>query len=379
MKNILTIVFITTLLISCGKKNQETNLDALNKQKATLVHQLDSLTTILNDVEANITKLDTAQKITFVTALPVKNEVFKHYVEIQGVVQTDKNIEIHPELGGNVMAIYVKEGQQVNAGQTIMQLDDATIQNNISQIKTQLTLATTTFERQQRLWNQKIGSEIQFLQAKTQKESLEDNLNSLKTQAKKMKITAPFSGVIDEIFPRVGELTNPLNPLVRLVNLNNMYVEAEVTEAYLSILKVGAPVIVNFPSIKLTVDSKISQIANYINPNNRSFKIKIAIPNKNNAIKPNLLVDLKILDFEQLGTVIPSTLVQQDIKGDRFIYALKTENQQKIVVRKEITSGKEYNHEIFITKGLTATDTIVNEGARIVKDGEIVKISNTNF
>lgn len=379
MKKLIFLVFITTLLISCKQKSETTNLDALNQQKTILVRQLDSLTTILKDIETNITKLDSAQKITYITALPVKNDIFKHYVEIQGVVQTDKNIEIHPELGGYVTKIYIKEGQPVNAGQIIMQLDDSAIQNSIAEVKTQLTLATTTFDRQQRLWNQKIGSEIQYLQAKTQKESLEDNLASLKTQAQKMKITAPFSGIVDELFPNVGELTSPLAPVVRLVNLNTMFVEAEVTEAYLPILKTGLPVIVNFPSINVIINSKISQISNYINPNNRSFKIKIAIPNKNYTIKPNLLADLKILDFQQKGTIIPSTLVQQDIKGANFVYTLKTENQQKIVVRKEVEYGKEYNHELFITKGLTANDTLVNEGARIVKNGEIVKISNTNF
>lgn len=379
MKNILVLFTAATLLISCGKENKKTSISDLNTEKTTLIKQIDSLNKQLKLVEDKLQKLDTTKKLHVVTILPVKNETFKHYIEIQGVVQADKNIEIRPELGGTVTAIYVKEGQQVSAGQTLIQLDDASIKNSISELTTQLNLAKTTFNRQERLWNQKIGSEMQYLQAKAQKEGLENNLTSLKTQSKKMKITAPFSGIVDEIFPRIGELTSPQVAMVRLLNLNNVYVEADVTETYLPVVKAGTETVLNFPSINKEVSSKITQIGNFINPDNRSFKIRIDISNKDQSIKPNLLANLKIVDFKSEGLVIPSTLVQKDQNGNDYVFTLKTENDENVVIKKLITISKEYNHEVFITDGLEATDTLIDKGARIVKAGDIVKITSKNL
>ncbi|SFS47037.1 efflux RND transporter periplasmic adaptor subunit [Lutibacter maritimus] len=375
MKNIALLFIAATFLISCGEEIEKTSISELNSEKNTLLNQIDSLNQQLKIVEDKLSKLDTTRKLHVVTVLPVKNEVFKHYIEIQGVVQADKNIEIRPEMGGTVTAIYVKEGQKVAAGQTLIQLDDSAIKNSIAELTTQLNLAKTTFDRQKRLWDQKIGSEMQFLQAKAQKEGLENNLASLKTQAKKMKVIAPFSGIVDEVFPRIGELTSPQTPTVRLLNLDNVYIEADVTETYLPVVKIGTETILNFPSIGKEVESKISQIGNYINPDNRSFKARINIPNKDNTIKPNLLADLKIVDFKQEGLVIPSTLVQKDQKGNDYVFTLKTENNENVVIKKLITISKEYNNEVFITEGLEATDTLIDKGARIVKAGDFVKIN----
>lgn len=375
MKNIVLLFTAATLLISCGEEIKKSSITDLNTEKTILIKQIDSLNKQLKIVETQLLKLDTTKKLHVVTILPVKSEVFKHYIEIQGIVQADKNIEIRPEMGGTVTAIYVKEGQQVAAGQTLIQLDDAAIKNSIAELTTQLNLAKTTFDRQARLWDQKIGSEMQYLQAKAQKEGLENNLASLKTQARKMKIIAPFSGIVDEIFPRIGELTSPQVATVRLLNLNNVYIEADVTETYLPVVKVGTEALLNFPSINKEVVSKITQIGNYINPDNRSFKARINISNKDQSIKPNLLAKLKIVDFKQEGLVIPSTLVQKDQSGHDYVFTLKTENDENTVVKKLITISKEYNNEVFITAGLEATDSLIDKGARIVKAGDIVKIN----
>ncbi len=375
MKKIIALFITSTLLISCGEKVKKSSLEELNTQKTTLISKIDSLSIQLKTIESEISKLDDSKKLQIVTTLPVKNGTFKHYLVVQGVVLAEKNIELRPELGGTVIAIYVKEGQRVTAGQTLVQLDDSSIKNSIDELNTQLTLAITTFERQERLWNQKIGSEMQFLQAKAQKESLENNLATLKTQAKKMKISAPFSGIIDEIFPRNGELTNPQMPIVRLLNLDNVYVEADVTETYLPVLKVGTETVVNFPSIHKKIESKVAQIGNYINPDNRSFKTRINLSNKDQSIKPNLLADIKFLDFKADGVIIPSTIVQQDQNGNNYVFTIKTENGEHTVVKNIITAAKEYNNEIYVSEGLAENDTIVNEGARQVQAGEIVKIN----
>ncbi len=374
MKNILLFFVAISIMVSCGKETKNSSLDELNTKKLTIVSKIDSLNKELKILDQEILKLDESVKLHLVTVLPVKNDVFKHFIEIQGLVQADKNIEIKPELGGVVRSIYVKEGQKVYAGQTLAQLDDSSIRNNISELDTQLTLAKTTFERQERLWKQKIGSEMQYLQAKAQKESLENNLATLGTQARKMKIIAPFSGIVDEIFPKNGELTSPQTPVIRLINLDKVYVEADVTETYLTVVKNGTEASMYFPSIDKRIDSKITQISNYINPDNRSFKVKINVPNKDKLIKPNLLADLKILDFKSEGLIIPSTLVQQDQKGNNYVYTLENKNNEKVVVKKLISVENEYKNEIFVRDGLVATDTLVNAGARLVKAGDVVKI-----
>jgi RND family efflux transporter MFP subunit len=216
---------------------------------------------------------------------------------------------------------------------------------------------------------------MQYLQAKAQKESLENNLSSLRTQSRKMRITAPFSGVVDEIFPRLGELTSPQMPAVRLLNLDNVYVEADVTETYLPIVKEGTQTLVHFTSINKEINAKISQVGNYINPANRSFKIRINMENKNQSIKPNLLADIKIVDFETKGIIIPATLVQQDQTGNNYVFTVVTKNNEQRVVKNMITITSEYNHEVFVSAGLKENDTLVNAGARFVKDGDQVKIS----
>ncbi|MFZ2430372.1 MAG: efflux RND transporter periplasmic adaptor subunit [Lutibacter sp.] len=374
MKKIYILFIAATLMISCGKEAKKSSLEELNAQKATIITKIDSLNTTLKSVEEEISKLDSNKNLQTVTVIPVKNDVFKHFLEIQGVAMANKNIEISPEMGGNVTAILVKEGQKVVSGQTLIQLDDSSIRNSISELNTQLSLAKTTFERQERLWKQKIGSEMQYLQAKAQKESLENNLSSLRTQARKMRITAPFAGVVDEIFPKLGELTSPQMPIVRLLNLDKVYVEADVTETYLPIIKEGTETVVRFASINKEMNSKISQVGNYINPANRSFKIRINIDNKDQSIKPNLLADLKIVDFETKGIIIPATLVQQDQTGNNYVFTVVTENNEQKAVKNIITIAKEYNHEVYVSSGLKENDTLVNAGARFVKDGDKVKI-----
>ena len=375
MKKIIAFLIISILLVSCKSESKKTSLDDLTNQKTILTDKIDGLSKELKTVEDQISKLDDSKNLQIITILPVKKDTFKHYVEIQGVVHADKNIEIRPELGGVVKTIFVKEGQRVARGQTLIQLDDAELKDAIAELNTQLSLAKTTFERQKRLWEQKIGSEIQYLQTKTKKESLENKLVSLKTQANKMKITAPFSGIVDEIFPKKGELTSPQFTIIRLLNLDNVYVEADVTETYLPLIKIGTEAIINFPSIHKKVTAKITQVGNYINPNNRSFKTRINLSNKNQNIKPNLLADVKFLDFMANGIIVPSNLVQQDQNNNNYVFTVKTKNGEHTVVKSMITTTKEYNHKTYVSEGLTKNDTLVNKGARLVQAGEIVKIT----
>ena len=378
MKYTITYLFIILLFFSCGKANEQTNesLSNLQERKLSLNKSIDSLNTLLRTVESNIDKLDDSKTLQSISILTPKNESFKHYIEIQGVVKADKNVELRPELGGTVLQIYVREGQRVKKGKVLIQLDDSNIKNNLAELNTQITLAKTTFDRQERLWEQKIGSEMQYLQAKTQYESLKNNINTLKDQANKMKIVAPFSGIVDEIFPKKGELTNSQTPVVRLVNLDEVYIEADVTETYLPFIKIGNETHVRFPSINKEIISKVAQVGHVINPNNRSFKTKINIPNKDTNLKPNLLADIKIIDFETNGIVIPSFLIQKDQIGNSYVYTVSNQNSEYTISKKIIIIANEYNNTSLIEDGLNANDTLVNRGARFVRRGEIVRIVN---
>ena len=378
MRKILSLILLLLVLGACkpDKEQVNPNLEKLQSDKKELLSQMDSLSTILKKIEGKISKLDTIKKLQKVTVFTTKDTVFNHYIALQGMVASDQNVKLRPEIGGTIKQIFVKEGQKVSKGQTLIQLDASVFNDKVSELKIQLSLAKTTYERQERLWNQKIGSEMQYLGAKTQKEALEKSLNSLYTQIEKTRIKAPFSGLIDEIYAKTGELSSPQMPVLRLINLNKMYIEADVPETFLSKIKKGTPVLVDFVSINKQVTAKVNEIGNFINPNNRSFKIKIVISNKNHKIKPNLLADIKINDLTAKGVVLPTNLIQMNQKGAQFVYTIKTDTLQTNVIRKTLTLGESYNNKVLVLDGLKANETIVNKGGKFVKDGDEVEVTN---
>ena len=374
MKHIL-LLFILTLVLSCDSTVKESqSLTDLKTKKAGLIEKMDRIGAELKDVEMAISELDTLKKLMTVTSYKAEIKDFNHYIEVQGTVKADQTIELHAEMGGTVTAILVKEGQNVSKGQILATLDSDVIDNSVLQLNTQLALATTTYERQARLWEQNIGSEIQYLQAKAQKEGLENSMKSLKAQARKMKVIAPFSGIIDQIFAKTGEMTSPQMPFLRLVNLSKVYVESEVTETYLKSIKKGTEVLLNFSSIGISVEASISQVGNFINPNNRSFKTRIDLKNPNNELKANLLADIKINDFKANGIVIPSRLVQKDRNDKTFVYTIEPKENNHSVVKTYVTEAMSYDNLSFISEGLSENSILVDKGARLVNNNEDVKL-----
>ncbi len=374
MKPIL-FLSVLALALSCNSNVKESqSLTDLKSKKEVLIKEMNRIGTELKAIETAISALDTLKKVMTVTAIKAEVKAFNHYIEVQGTVKADQTIELHAEMGGTVSAILVKEGQKVTKGQVLATLDSEVIDNSVLQLETQLALATTTFERQARLWKQNIGSEIQYLQAKAQKEGLENSMKSMKAQARKMKIIAPFSGVIDQIFAKTGELTSPQMPFLRLVNLNTVYVESEITETYLKAIKKGTEVLLNFRSIGTTLEASISQVGNFINPNNRSFKTRIDLENPNNELKANLLADIKINDFKATGIVIPSRLVQKDSNDQTFVYTIEPNGNTHTVVKTYMTEAMNYDNLSYISEGLLPTSILVDKGARLVNNNEDVKL-----
>jgi RND family efflux transporter MFP subunit len=370
-------VYATLILVSsCGKTaKQSENLLELNSKKELLIEQIDSLSQVLNSVELNISKLDTNKRLTAVNTIKAQRKLFQHFIEVQGTVEAEQSVELFPESSGNITNIFVEEGQNVYKGQTLIQIDNSILKTNMAELQTQLELASTTYERQKRLWDQNIGSEIQFLQSKAKKEGLENSIESLKAHAKKLKISAPFSGTVDEVFSKIGGLATPMTPAIRLVNLKQVHVESEVTETFLKHIQKGTEVELFFPTIGKNISAKVNQVANYINPENRSFKIRIKVNNPNSELKANLLADLKINDFKQNGIVIPTKLIQKDRMGDSFVYTLKKEKDDYVVEKTYIVQKMTYANESFIEKGLLEDVLIVDKGARLIKVNETVIIA----
>jgi len=374
MKHLFSLL-ILSLVLSCGTSDKESqSLTDLKTKKAALKEQMDRMGTELKEIEIAISELDTLKKLMSVTSIKAEVKDFNHYVEVQGTVKADQTIDLHAEMGGTVTAILVKEGQKVSKGQLLATLDSDVIDNSVLQLDTQLALATTTFERQARLWEQNIGSEIQYLQAKAQKEGLENSVKSLKAQARKMKIIAPFSGIIDQIYAKTGELTSPQKPFLKLVNLNKVYVESEVTETYLNSIKKDTKVLLNFRSIGTSVEASVSQVGNFINPSNRSFKMRIDLKNPNNELKANLLADIKINDFKANGTVIPTRLVQRDRDNKTFVYTIEPKENNHKVIKTYVTEVMNYDNQSYISDGLVPNSILVDKGARLVNNNEEVTL-----
>ncbi|PID67545.1 MAG: efflux transporter periplasmic adaptor subunit [Flavobacteriia bacterium] len=382
MKKIILSIILISVLIAC-KKDQKSNdvssdLSQLKQEKAVLTKQLDSLGLRMKAIDDAIAQLQTTKNHQKVTVFDVKDTVFKHYISIQGKVSSDQNLVLTPEMGGAITGILVREGQRVSAGQHLVQFDNQTIVNKINELKVQLALATTTFERQERLWSQQIGSEMQYLQAKSQKEALENALKSLNSQLEKLTLKAPYSGVIDEVFAKKGEMAGSSTPILRLVNLSKMYVESEVPETYLTAIKRRTPVIINFNAIGKEVHAKINEVGSYINPENRSFKIKVNLNNRDRDLKPNLLADLKINDFSTEGIVLPKQIIQMDQEGQAYVFKVVNNDGKTSVEKTLLELGEEYNNNVLVTSGLTVGNTLVAEGGRFLKDHDQISIQSSN-
>jgi RND family efflux transporter MFP subunit len=296
---------------------------------------------------------------------------------VVGTLEAGGNTTLYPETSGNIERILVKEGQRVKAGQVLMEMDGKVLQSNIREAQTSLELATTVYERQAKLWEQKIGSELQYLQAKNNKESLETRLQTLQQQYAMTRIKAPITGVVDEIFPKVGEMATPAQPAFRLINLDKPYVEAEVSEAYATAVKVGSPARIHFPNLDTTLVGTVRQVGDYINPTNRSFKVIIDIPGNHPELKANLLATINIRDLAVTNAItLPNYIIQQSSTGGDFVYVAQGDGRTATVSRRAITTGVSYKGNTQILSGLNPGDVVVDRGSRSVKEGQTVEIVN---
>ncbi|MDP5062726.1 MAG: efflux RND transporter periplasmic adaptor subunit, partial [Maribacter sp.] len=337
-------------------------------------------------IDAQVKSLDSAiailgneEKLPLVNTLTAKKELFNHYLELQGDVSTKQNVLIYPEMAGTLQRVYVKEGDRVSRGQVLATIDDGGMSSQLSQLKSQAALAKTTFERQERLWNQNIGSEIQYLQAKTNYDAAENMVSQTQSQLGKSTIRAPFSGIIDNVIKDQGTVVapGPGSEVFRIVNLSDMYIEVEVPETYLGSVSKGKEALIFFPVLGDSIVTKIRETGNFINPSNRSFEVEIPVPNKEGKIKPNLSAKVNINDYTNEDAIlIPTSIISENAEGEQYVFVAEEPNDdgEAIVKRTVITTGKTQGANIEVLSGLADGNQIIKEGARSVKDGQKVKI-----
>ena len=388
MKPIYSIIILILLVASCSRDNKSSldtiintnNLETIRKKRGELVNEQQALNDNIKLLDEKIKMLDSSKNIPLITTFTAKTEVFHHVIELQGNVTTKNLLTITPEYSGILTKVYVNEGQNVNKGQLLAKIDDGGLSQQIAQVKIQTDLAKTTFERQKRLWAQKIGSEIQFLQAKSTYEAQRESLNQLNQQMSKTMVRAPFSGTIDDVITEAGNVVGAgQTPLLRIVNLDNMYVETEIPERYISAVTKGKNVTVELPVLGQTIDTNIRQAGDVINPANRTFKAEIGIPNKAKNIKPNLTARLKINDYTNKNALLISqSVISENAEGAQYVYVVEDKNSSGIGVVKRviIETGKTQGDNIEVLTGIENGTEIVKEGARSVRNGQSVEVIN---
>tara|TARA_B110000285_G_C15132501_1_gene624619 strand:+ start:2605 stop:3780 length:1176 start_codon:yes stop_codon:yes gene_type:complete len=389
MKNIY-LIFLTAIILSACSNKKELSVDEIlatsdiaiiNSKKVEIDTELEKLTTSLNKLNSKLNSLNKDKNTPLITTFKAQEQVFDHFIELQGNVQTKQNVLVYPEMPGILKKVFVKEGQKVAKGQPLAVIDDGGLSKQILILELNEQLAKTTYERQKRLWDQKIGSEMQFLQAKTSYNTQKNSTNQLKQQLGKFTIKAPFTGIIDDVFKEKGTVVAPGQgaEIFRIINLSDMYIETDVPENYITSITKNKAVEVNFPILNETFHSKIRQVGNFINPSNRSFKIEVSVPNLAGKIKPNLTAKLKLNDYTNTKAIlIPQSIISENAKGQQFIYIVKNKKENNLAVaeRLVIETGKTQGDFIEVIKNLTSDAEIIMEGARSVNNGQVVKVIN---
>jgi len=369
--NILIITAIATILASCSAKKE--GLEGKKEELAALkAGRLESEKKI-KELEIEIAKLDpkktTEAKVKPVSIDTLTAETFKHYVELQGTVDAKNNVMVTPKTGGAIVAMYVREGDAVKAGSVIGKIDNSILTESVEELKTSLSLANTLYEKQKNLWDQKIGTELQFLQAKNNKEGLERRLATLNTQIAQTNIVSPMSGVVDQVNIKVGETASPGVGVVRIVNLSNLKVSAKVSDVYAASVKKGDEVIVKFPDLKKEYKARVTFVSTTVDPLSRTFTIEANLPSDRN-IKPNMMAQVQINDATSKNALaIDQNYVQSTEKGN-VVYVAVTEGNKKVAKAKEVKTGLSYNGKVEILSGLSAGDALITLGYQEVSDGQ---------
>ena len=365
------VVSAVLLLAACGS-NPEAQLERMKAERERINNQIAQLE---SQVAGNNNTGNHA-RISPVKVEAVNNKEFRHYIEVQGNVESDGNVNVPAESPGIVQRIHVKKGDAVSRGQLLAELDATILLKNISQVETGLELANTMYERQKRLWDQKIGSEMQYLQAKAGKESLEKQLATLNEQLNLYRITSPISGTVDDVIIKEGEMAAPGFPAFRVVQLSNLKVRASLSENHITSVAAGHPVSVRFPLLNRELQLKIDAVSQVIDPNSRTFNIEVRIPQSETGIKPNMLAVLVVNNYVNHGAIsVPLNSVQHNGHGD-FIFVAEQNENGLVAQRRNVKTGLAYANRIEVLEGIEAGEKIIVFGHQNLADGVPIEAIN---
>ncbi len=365
--NITLMTIAAISLASCGSEKPQ-DLAALKAKQAELKTQLSEINEQISKLEG-----DSLKKFVLVDVKALKPTIFKSYINVQGRVDAEENVSLSSQIPGTIIKINVKAGDEVSQGQVLAETDARAIQQSISDLQTNAELVNQLYEKQKALWDQKIGTEVQFLQAKTQKESMEKKMAALQEQLRMTKIISPIDGTVDAVDIKLGQLTAPGMPAIRVVNFKNLKLKADLAESYAFKVHKGDEVIVKFPDSKDTITAPINYASRAINPMSRTFNVEILLDNKK-EYHPNQIAILNINDYKSEKPVvsIPLNYLQKDLSGS--YYVLLAENNK--ATKRNVLLGREYNGYVEIKEGLNENDLLITEGVDGLNEGEIIKVRN---
>lgn len=369
MKTSAYIIPLVILLTACGggdkTKENAAKLEKLKSEKAKIDKEI-------ADLEKQLNVKDSVQSKN-VAVLTLADTTFTHYIDVQGSVDARENVNVSARTPGTITGIFVKEGTHVSQGQALAQVDDQVLKANMAELKTQLDLANTLYEKQKNLWSQQIGSEVQYLNAKSQKEGLERRIGTLQEQMNQTRIVAPISGTVDAVIAKVGDLAQPGAPAFRVVNSNNLKIVANIAEAYAGHVHTGDRVKITFPDISKSIESKITFAAQTIDPLSRTIRVEVALA-PDAALKANMVAQIQIIDYQAPGAIMVPVGVIQYSMGKPYVLVAQQEGKGLVAKRRMIEMGRTYNDKAEVKSGLQAGEKLVVTGFQDLNDNDPVQL-----
>ena len=369
----LSVLTLAVVVMACSattpENDKQSRLDKLKTERANIDKEIKKLEGEIAKATADSAVTVKAKEVSVTDLVP---RSFNHYVQTQGSVDAEDNITLSAKTMGAVTAVYVTEGQQVSKGQTLVQLDNSVIKQNIEAMKSQYELTVAIYNRQKNLWDQKIGTEVQYLQAKTNMENLEKQINSLEEQSDQSRITTPINGTIDMVSAKLGESMAPGMPAVKVINTSNLKLVANVSEAYVTSIKKGNDVLVNIPELNKELKAKVSFVGKNIDQLSRTFSVEIKLPSLP-ELRPNMTGIVKIIFHSEPSTLVVPVNVVQDINKQKIVYVAESNGKQTVARKKVVTVDAVYDN-LAQVKGLTAGDKVITFGYQGLNDGQVIKL-----
>ncbi len=372
MKTVAKLLAVL-LLVSCGMSKDQMIKKQIEAKKSKILKLQEEIVSLENQ----LSDTNDIPSAIVVELKQMKPEEFKHFITVFGNVEASQYAKVSPEMNGQIRKIHVEEGQHVSRGELLVSLVNDVTQSSISEARASLELATTIFEKQKALWDQGIGSEIQYLQAKTQKQTAEERLNILEAQLRMSQVRAPFNGMVDKIYLKEGDIAGPMAPLVEFVNLSNLTIKADVSEKYVEDIKAGEKVEITFSSLPdVKRIATIKRTTKVINPTNRTFQIELNLENPGGKIRPNMIASIRVNDFgSDNAFVVPSIIIKRDITGDYLYVTSPTDKNLLIAKKRYLTRGISYEGSTMVTKGLSEGDKVIVAGYNLVSSGTYVTMN----